>query len=368
LSRAQILLLAVIPKAPSLYDPFGSPENQGRLRTRALSLAALVDLDVEEIEAAMGSFGKGEPEIKAPHFVRFLLQRLNGRDGVPDLSRTEIARVVSTLDLDLYRRVSASIAERLAAAAADERQRPPLQNAAALVLDNSGIEVLAWVGSRDFFDPSAAGQIDGVRVRSSSGSTLKPFLYALALERGFTASSLLPDLALTFGLEEGYRPENFDRRRRGPVRLRTALASSLNVPAVYLLSRLGMEEFLDSCDELEIALPRDAEARYGLGLAIGNAEVSLLELTRAFSVFPNHGLLRGIRLALRVDTLDGRAIPLENAAEPKRVFREQTAWLVSDILSDSAARASGFGTESRFSTVFPAMFKSGTASEYYTVR
>ena len=380
LSAAQILLLAVIPKAPSLYDPFASPANLSALRQRAVSLAAFLSIPPEQVDRAMGTFRRGEAELRAPHFVRYVMQSLKaGEPG--DLDDLEVARIFTTLDLELYDALSERIRQRLAAV---ERDRSAdfsgtgsggtgaarLRNASALVLDNRSGEVLGWVGSQDFFDSENGGQIDGVLRKNSSGSTLKPFLYAAALERGYTASSLLPDLALTFGAREGYRPENFDRRSRGLVRLRTALASSLNVPAVYLLSRIGLERFLGLCRELGIEIPADTEARAGLGAAVGNLEVTLLELVRAFSVFPNGGLLPELRVIREAETAGGRRIPINGTRaggfkpEAKRVFREQTAWLISDILADPAARATGFGTGSRFNTSFPAIFKSGTASEY----
>jgi penicillin-binding protein 1C len=370
LSRPQILLLAIIPKAPSLYDPFGSSESRAALERRSVTLASQVSVSDEEVGQAMRTFRRGAAEIHAPHFVRYLLERLEGL-GRSELGRLEIARIVTTMDVGLYTSLNDSIRERLAAIDRGSTSedlsttgRIPLRNASALVLDNRGGEVLAWVGSHDFFDREHGGQIDGVRQESSSGSTLKPFLYASALEKGYTASTLLPDLELTFGAQEGYRPENFDRRSRGLVRLRTALASSLNVPAVYLLSQIGLESFLSSCRDLGIELPEDAAAQYGLGAAIGNIEVTLLELTQAFSVFPNRGVLRPARVMLEIQTTDDRRIQVGEPSEGKRVFREQTAWLVSNILADPAARATGFGTTSRFNTAFPAIFKSGTASEY----
>ncbi len=370
LSRPQILLLAIIPKAPSLYDPFDSSESRALLERRAVALASLVSVSDEEIGQAMRTFRRGEAEIHAPHFIRYLLETIDGLDR-SDVGRLEIARIVTTLDAGLYRSLSDGIRGRLAGIGRSGGSedlstagRIPLRNASALVLDNRGGEVLAWVGSQDFFDRENGGEIDGVRRESSSGSTLKPFLYAAALEKGYTASTLLPDLELTFGAREGYRPENFDRRSRGMVRLRTALASSLNVPAVYLLSRIGLEAFLGSCRDLGFELPEDAEAQYGLGAAIGNAEVTLLELTRAFSVFPNGGVLHPIRVVLEIQTTDDRCIQFGEPSEGKRVFRGQTAWLVANILADPAARATGFGTASRFNTAFPAIFKSGTASEY----
>jgi penicillin-binding protein 1C len=373
LSPAQILLLAVIPKAPSLYDPFASPENRNALRNRAVSLASFLSISPDQIDRAMTTFRKGEGEFRAPHFVRYLLDKAEIREH-PELEGLAIVRIFTTLDVELYDDVGESIRDRLAAVAGVPSDNSgtgaiPLRNASALVLDNRSGEILCWIGSQDYFDNQNGGQIDGVQLKNSSGSTLKPFLYAAALERGFTASTLLPDLALTFGAEEGYRPENFDRRNRGLVRLRTALASSLNVPAVYMLSQIGLDEFLDLCRDLGIALPADEVARVGLGAAVGNLEVTLLELVRAFSVFPNSGVLPNLQVIREVEIVDGRRLPIgeprrEIELQGKRVFREQTAWLISDILADPAARATGFGTGTRFDTSFPAIFKSGTASEY----
>jgi penicillin-binding protein 1C len=232
-----------------------------------------------------------------------------------------------------------------------------VDDAGVLVLGADG-EVLAWVGA-----PDESTAIDAVEVRRSSGSTLKPFLYALALERGYTAASLLPDLPLSFGVTESYRPENFDRKRRAAVRLRTALASSLNTPAVYLLSRVGLDEFLALCERLGFLFPPQDAAHYGLGAAMGNAEVTLAELTRAFSVFPNRGLLQPARKVRALAGADGRLTPFPETAAV-RVFDEETAWLIGDILSDPAARATGFGVSSRFNTLPQAMFKSGTSSDY----
>jgi len=375
LSPAQVLLLAVIPKAPGLYDPFVSPENREALRQRAAALAPFLSISPDQIDRAMGTFRRGEAQFRAPHFVRYVLESTRAREQAR-VEEAEIVRIFTTLDVSLYDAVAESVRERLeavelagTAASGAAAGATRLRNASALVLDNNSGEVLAWVGSQDFFDSENGGQIDGVLRKNSSGSTLKPFLYAAALERGYTASTLLPDLALTFGAREGYRPENFDRRSRGPVRLRTALASSLNVPAVYLLSQIGLEEFLTLCSELGIAIPEDAEVRVGLGAAVGNLEVTLLELVRAFGVFPNRGLLPEVRVIREAETVEGRRVPMgaeESGmdARAKRLFREQTAWLISDILADPAARAAGFGTDSGFNTPFPAIFKSGTASEY----
>jgi penicillin-binding protein 1C len=227
-------------------------------------------------------------------------------------------------------------------------------NAAVVAIDNSTEEVIGWVGSCDFSDTTHSGQVDGTLIRRQSASTLKPFLYARAIEHGWTAATLLPDVPVSFGApdEETYQPQNFDHRSHGVVRLRTALASSLNVPAVYTLSRLGVPEFVRTLSALGFSLRPDAAVHYGLGMAIGNAEVSLLELVHAFSVFPRGGTLKDLVL-----------VPGSNLGT-QRVFDPFSAWMICNILSDPSARATGFGLHTYFRTRAPAMFKSGTSSEF----
>ncbi len=228
-------------------------------------------------------------------------------------------------------------------------------NAAVVVIDNRTGSVIGWVGSSDFGDARRLGQIDGVLIRRQSASTLKPFLYALAIQRGWSAATLLPDAPLEFAAPDEpdvFRPVDFDRRVRGVVRLRTALASSLNVPAVYTLSRIGVEDFLDLLSRLGFTIPSDARDRYGLGAAIGNAEVSLVELAHAFTLFPRGGTLPGLRVAA------------DQPVTSQRVFDAFSAWLVTSILSDPSARVTGFGTHTFFNPPFPALFKSGTSSEF----
>jgi penicillin-binding protein 1C len=360
LSRAQLLILATIPRAPARYDPFRAPEV---LVERAAALAPGLGVSREELSQAIGTCRRGEPPRAAPHFVRRIREDLArlpaGRRG------PEVVRVITTLDARLNQELQRIVREQLArtgiaarqAGSADGGLPAPVADAGVLVLDTDG-EVLAWVGA-----PDESTAIDAVEVRLSSGSTLKPFLYSLALEQGYTAASLLPDLPLSFGVMESYRPENFDRKRRAAVRLRTALASSLNTPAVYLLSRVGLDEFLALCERLGFEFPAEAAAHYGLGAAMGNAEATLAELTRAFSVFPNRGLLQPARRVRALVMANGGLAPFPGAAAV-RVFNEETAWLVGDILSDPAARSTGFGVSSRFNTLPRAMFKSGTSSDY----
>jgi penicillin-binding protein 1C len=339
LSDAQLLVLAVIPRNPRGLDPFASP--CALIRTAAAESRRLsLGITEEGIRDAVASARPGRPRPSpAPHFTRMLAARSPG-GGV----------VRSTLDIGLTRYIQGRIRAHL-----DDYARARVTNAACVVIENGTGAVRAWVGSRDYQDQAASGQIDGVLIRRQTASVIKPFLYGFALTKGMTPATLLPDIPLDFGPGDIYRPANFDGKSRGVVRLRTALGSSLNVPAVFTLSSIGIGPWVSHLRKLGFGLPVDAAARYGLGAAVGNAEVSLLELTRAFAVFPRGGTLPSLSYVEG----DGPGSP-----EEERVYDPQTAWLVADILSDPAARATGFGTRTYFRMPFPAMFKSGTSSEF----
>jgi penicillin-binding protein 1C len=343
LTRAQFLALAVIPRNPTVYDPF---DHADRLiaAARALDSQFRLGIPPAEIEAAVHGARSARPAVDAPHFSRFvqgelLAGRLHAAGGA----------LRTTLDLNLNHDIEARIRFVIS-----RYMNARVTNAAVIAIDNATGAVIGWVGSRDFSDAEHSGQLDGALIRRQSASTLKPFLYARAIEKGWTAATLLPDVPVIFGSadEESYRPQNFDKRSHGVVRLRTALASSLNVPAVYALSRIGLPVFLQTLRDLGFSLPKDAGARYGLGTAIGNAEVSLVELVHGFSVFPRGGTLADLVLA------EGTQPGVHEIYDPF------SAWLICSILSDPSARATGFGTRTYFKTTVPSMFKSGTSSEF----
>src|SRR5204863_120235 len=200
-----------------------------------------------------------------------------------------------------------------------------VREAALVVLDNRSGEVRAWVGSPDFW-ADTAGQVDMVVSPRQPGSALKPFLYGLAFDRGYTAASVLPDIPQAYATSTGpYQPRNYDRRFRGPVRAREALASSYNVPAVELADRLGAPSLLHT---LHLAgfgsLRRDAE-HYGLGLALGNGDVSLIELANGYRALASGGACRcaacrdcARRSAARASTSGSRPAPRRRASTTGR--------------------------------------------------
>jgi penicillin-binding protein 1C len=242
-----------------------------------------------------------------------------------------------------------------------------LTNGAAIAIDNETGEVLAWVGSADFRNAAAAGQIDGVLALNQPGSSMKPFLYAMALENGFLPTTVIADVPMSFGESEVYLPRNFNNRFNGPMLFRASLASSLNIPAVYLLYRLGVQNYTERLFSLGFdSLERSAESA-GLGLALGNAPVSLEELVRAFSVFPRDGIFLPLTMEYVAENIRAENRITERSVRSVRIFSADTARLVCSFLSDSGARTLAFGAGSNFRTSFPAIFKTGTANQYQSI-
>jgi penicillin-binding protein 1C len=356
-SVGEAALLAGIASAPSRDNPYVSPR-RARAR-RAIALARMRRLgyasreDVARARAEPLAPRGRAPAFLAPHFTTRVIswsgdaaRALVSDAGVRD------ATVRTSLDVGLQTELEAEV--RHTVAVLHDRG---VEQAALVVLDNETGEVLAWVGSPDFWDADD-GQTDMVVSPRQPGSALKPFLYALALDRGFTAASVLPDVPKTFATATGgYQPRNYDRRFRGPVRAREALASSYNVPAVELAERLGTGSLLHT---LRLAgfssLDHDAEY-YGLGLALGNGDVTLIELANGYRALANGG-------AWRPWTWRAVAAGAPPREQTRRVVSPASSAIVLDVLSDPAARIPGFGRVTPFDFPFPVAVKTGTSRHF----
>ena len=341
LSRAEALALAVIPRRPVKYNPFTNPDDLRQAVNRLAGRfrpAGRVELRFQAVSPSPAW------PFAAPHFVNYLKG---------DISPSEMSAgddMITSLDLELNNYIEERIRYLL-----ERYKENRLTNGAALVVNNNTGEIISYIGSRDFFDPENSGQIDGVHVTNQPGSCLKPFLYGLALDKGFLPNAILPDIPTDFGSENVYVPSNFNLRFNGPVRLRVALASSLNVPAVHLITRVGVQNFVRKLLDLEFVSLIGHEESLGSGLALGNAEISLFELVRAFASFPRGGI--------KLKTTWKRS-ENDDFAGGERVYSEYAAALISHILSDNASRALGLGTRSDLDTPFPAMFKTGTSNQF----
>ena len=344
-SIGQAALLAGIAGAPSRDNPLVSPTRAEQRRARVLALHREQGLVAPfEAEAALREPARAtgpERVFRAPHFSAALLAELK------DLRASGPIR--TTLDLPLQEALEAEVRHTVATL-----RRSGAQHAAAVVLDNRTGGILAWVGSPDFFEP-ASGQVDMVISARQPGSALKPFLYGLAFDRGFTPASILPDIATVYQTATGpYAPRNYDRRFRGPVRAREALGSSFNVPAVELGMRIGTAPLLETLHRAGfVSLRRDA-THYGPGLPLGNGDVTLLELANGYRVLANGGEWRPVRWL--AGTLPG--------GSAERVMSARSAALVLDILADPVARIPGFGPVTPLELPFPAAAKTGTSRHF----
>ncbi len=238
-------------------------------------------------------------------------------------------------------------------------------NAAVVIIDPHTTEILAMVGSVDYQNAAIDGQVNVALAPRQPGSTLKPFIYAAALDAGWTPATIIWDTPTDFG--GGYRPQNYDNQFHGPQRLRMALAGSLNIPAIKTLQHVGLDHFLDLLHALGITTLQE-RGRYGLAVALGAAEVRLLDLTAAYSALANQGQARPPVALLRVTTNAGEAFditppPARPALGPRSA---QIAYLITDILSDNAARTPIFGPNSvmRLDGDRPAAVKTGTSNDF----
>lgn len=350
-SLAQAATMAGLAHAPSRDNPYAAATRARRRRDRVLTrmqrLGYAAVADVERARQEPLAAVPRTPPFLAPHFIARVLARLADSAVSPNAEPS----VQTSLDLALQAELETEVRHTV-----DVLRERGVEQAAVVALDNETGEVLAWVGSPDFWSPND-GQADMVVSPRQPGSALKPFLYALAFDRGFSPASVLPDLPKAYASATGsYSPRNYDRRFRGPVRAREALASSYNVPAVELASRLGTGAFLHT---LRLAgfesLQRDAEY-YGLGLALGNGDVTLIEIANAYRALANGGVWRpwSWRLAPRSSAV----------ADGRRVVSPVASALVLDVLGDASARIPGFGLDTPFDFPFPVAVKTGTSRHF----
>lgn len=271
----------------------------------------------------------------APHYARLSLRAAGPRGGTRG----------STLDAGLQRVAIAALRDQLA-----ELQGRQVEDGAVIVLDNASGEVRAWVGANG--RTSAAAQVDGVLARRQPGSTLKPFVYGLAFERRLlTPATLLDDSPAQISTAGGlYLPQNYDRQHRGWVSVRQALGASLNIPAVRAASMLPPDALHARLNALGLSL-RESAGWYGSALALGGAEVTLLDLANAYRTLANGGLFTAVPL------------PGRPRGAPRQVMDPAVAWLLGDILADPQARVATFGIDNPLRTRGFAAVKTGTSKD-----
>jgi len=351
LTLAQSTFLASIPNSPTQLNPYcnleGIKKRQKYILERMCEQELIQKERIERVLKENVSLRPQEASFLAPHFVFHLM------DNFPD----EVFEVKTTIDREMQKMVREQIRKVIS-------HLKPLNvtNAAAILLDNHTGQVLAYVGSADYFDEKNEGQNDGVMASRQPGSTLKPFLYLLAMEEGFNPATIISDIPTHYRVLTGiYSPKNYSEKFHGPVSLREALANSLNVPAARVIAKIGVERFLDRLREYEFcSLDKDADF-YGVGIVLGGGEVTLYELARAYMCLARMGSFIPIKEIL---TVNGISETDSVFAGEKNISTPAMNYLIADILSDQFARAAEFGFNSILNLPFPCAVKTGTSFRF----
>jgi 1A family penicillin-binding protein len=376
LDLAESAMLAGLPQAPALYNPLehlkAAQERQSVVLELMTKNGAITTEQARQARQEKLSYASAAFPIHAPHFVMYVRARLEQEMGLGRLEQGGL-RIYTTLDLDLNETARDLVRYRLERLAKcnGHTDCPPgghnARNAALVALDPATGQILAMLGSPDYFSARIDGAVNGTTSLRQPGSSIKPVTYAAAFEAGrLTAATMMLDLRTSFVTREGdsYVPLNYDLLFRGPVRLREALASSYNLIAVKVLDTIGVAAMTDLAGRLGISTLRDS-SRFGLAVTLGGGEVSLLELTTAYAALGNRGRVFEPVAILRVEDERGRVLlsaPEQGAGTP--ALDPRVAYLVTDILSDNTARTPAFGEESVLKLSRPAAVKTGTTTDF----
>lgn len=346
LTLAEAAMLAGLPAAPTRFSPFGArpelaKERQKAVLQRMLEDGYITQEEKEKAENAQLSFRKPEG-LKAPHFVLYVKEQLVEKYGEQMVERGGL-RVTTTLDLDLQEGAQQIVKEEV-----DKLKKANVGNGAALVTIPKTGEILAMVGSKNYFAEDEDGKVNVVIRPRQPGSSIKPLNYALALETGkITPSTVLADVPTCFVVpgQPLYCPVNYDRLFHGAVQARFALGNSFNIPAVRVLALNGLANFVEFAKKMGITTWGDP-SRYGLSLTLGGGEIKMTDMAVAFGVFANGGVRKNLVSILKVEDWKGNVLEETKFDEGPRVLSMETSYLISHILLDNNARSAAFGENS----------------------
>lgn len=375
LDLAEAALIAGLPQAPAPYNPFTDLEAAQARQAVVLRLMVqagyLSQAEQSQAENEPLVFNPQPYPLEAPHFVWIVRAQLDGLFSSEEVYQSGGLTVRTSLDLDWQRLAETAIQRQLAELAnTPDGLGHNVNNAALVALDPTSGEILALIGNPDFTDAAHSGAINMATALRQPGSALKPILYAAVLSpdqaQPWTAATGILDVRTSFVTHDNqaYTPSNYDLIEHGPVLLREALGSSLNIPAVITLDHLGLPAFFEFAARLGLDSFGNPE-NYDLSLALGGGAVRLLDLTAAYGAFANNGYQ--VRPVSLLEVVDSQGILLYQAPAPERVrvMDERVAWLISDILNDNQARTLGFGQNSILRLERSAAVKTGTTSNFH---
>ena len=377
LTLAESALLAGLPQSPTRYSPFGAnPElavnRQKDVLRRMVEDKYITQTQADDAKNQKLNFLKKNISLNAPHFsllVRDALVQKYGEDKV----NLGGLRVTTTLDLDLQQYFEASLAAEM-----KKISKLKISNGAAVVTKPNTGEIIALIGSKDYFNDDIDGQVNITTALRQPGSSIKPINYAVGLLRGWTASTTYLDVPTCFNVagQKQYCPKNYDGTFRGPVSMRQSLANSLNIPAVKQLALNGLDSFIATASAMGISTWKDPK-NYGLSLTLGGGEVTMLDMAKAFGTFANSGVTVPLVTVIKVEDYTGKVleqiepekianivsvlpqnwtdfwqsqnsqtVTTASPNDPKVTLPEEVTFIISDILADNGARSATFGSSS----------------------
>ncbi len=368
LTLGEAALLAGLPQSPTLYSPFGSHPEYAKERQELVLKQMRMQgyITQEEENRAIKEelkYKNLSDSIKAPHFslyVKDLMEKKYGKKFTEDGG----FKIITTLDLPTQDFAELAVASEVA-----KLKGARVSNGAALVTDPGSGDILAMVGSKDYFDSTIDGNVNITLALRQPGSSIKPINYAVGLLKGYSAATIFVDKEMCVPNPSGpaYCPKNYDGKFHGPVTMRDSLASSLNIPAVKMLKLNTLESMIATASAMGISTFTDPD-RYGLSLTLGGGEVRMIDMATAFGVFANKGYKVELNPILEVKDSRGKILEQGKSKSPifgKKVLPEEVTFIISDILADNQARAMAFGTNSVLN--IPGQYvsvKTGTTNDY----
>ncbi len=367
LSISEAAVLAGLPQSPTRYSPFGSTPEQAKERQRDVLRRMAEDSYItpeqaEQAQKEVLKFAISRTDIQAPHFVFFVRDMLYQKYG-EDVVEKGGLRVTTTLDLDLQEAAQASVSAEV-----EKLKTSRVGNGAALIVKPNTGEILAMVGSKDYFNTAEDGQVNVTLSQRQPGSSIKPIMYAVTFqEKVLNPGSYLLDIPTCFTVpgQKPYCPKNYDGSFRGPVSIRFSLGNSLNIPAVKALRLIGVEKLIEHARKMGISSWVDA-SNYGLSLTLGGGEVRMIDMAQAFGVLANQGVKVPLIPILKVEDYKGNLIDSVSLADRKealqiltedeeetevegleRVMNRAPAYLAAHIMQDNNARTAAFGPRSQ---------------------
>lgn len=347
LNLAEAALLAGLPAAPSEYSPFGSHPEKAFVRQKEVLERMQIDgyITEEQKKKALATtltFAQPRIGIRAPHFVMYIKELLEKTYGPRLLERGGL-RVTTSLDLGIQEKTEEIVKKHIDALASLQ-----VGNGAAIVTNPRSGDILAMVGSRNYFDAAHDGNVNVTTAQRQPGSSIKVVTYTAALENGMTAASIINDAPVVYQSagSPAYAPVNYDGKFHGPTPLRYALANSYNIPAVKTLATIGLPTMMEKARQMGIESWDIDPSRYGLALTLGGGEVTMLEMAKVYGSLANMGKRQDLRPILQVTDYTGKVLEDHRPSKSVEAVKPEAAWIISNILADNSARQAAFGLNS----------------------